>query len=51
MEKEKSIAEMLEDTCQQMCDNYCKYPTMYTSDEWENVFESICDKCPLMRLV
>lgn len=51
MNKEKSIAEVLEEVVQQMCDKYCKYPSMYTPEEWESVFEDICCKCPLMRLV
>lgn len=48
---EKSIARILEEVCNQMCDKYCKYPGMYSNEEWEDVFEDICDKCPLMRLV
>lgn len=51
IEKEKSIAKILEETCNEMCDKYCKYPGMYTPEGWENVFEDICNKCPLMRLV
>ena len=51
IEKEKNIAKILEETCNEMCDKYCKYPGMFTSEEWEDVFEDICDKCPLMKLV
>lgn len=48
---DKSIAEILEETANNMCDNYCKYPEKYTPEEWEQVFEDICSDCPLMRLV
>ena len=51
MDEDKSIARMLEEVCNQMCDKYCKYPGMYSREEWEDVFEDICDKCPLMRLI
>ena len=51
MDEEKSIAKILEEVCNEMCEKYCKYPDMYSPEEWENVFEDICDNCPLMKLV
>ena len=47
----ESIAEILEDVKQKMCDNYCKYTEQFDAAGNEDLFESdICKNCPLGRL-
>lgn len=41
-EKSKTVTDILEEIKQEMCDEYCKYPTL--------VDDSPCMKCPLTRL-
>ena len=49
-EKSKTITDILEEIKQEMCDEYCKYPTLV--DDREDLFadDSPCMKCPLTRL-
>lgn len=53
METEKSIAKILEETAEEICNNYCKWPDTY-DEEMEGCElseSSICKDCPLNRLV
>lgn len=50
MTENKSVTDIIEEVKGQICDRYCKYPSQYTSEEWEEVFEEICSDCPLDRL-
>lgn len=54
---EKSIIKIIEEVCEDMCTNYCKYPGMVSEaykgkkDEGEEMlYDHICEKCPLNRL-
>lgn len=46
----KTITDILEEVKQEICDDYCKYPTLV--DDREDLFadDSPCMKCPLTRL-
>lgn len=46
----KTVTDILEEIKQEMCDDYCKYPTLV--DDREDLFadDSPCMKCPLTRL-
>ena len=46
----KSVTRIIEEVCEKIYNNYCKYPEKYTRDEWDEVFDSICYDCPLNRL-
>ena len=51
--KPVSIAEQIENIKEEMCDNYCKMPYKYSSNEWLEVAyseDSPCISCPLNRL-
>ena len=56
MEKEKTVPEMIQEICDQICNDYCKYPDQVRSqvkdvDDAENTLMAIyCDGCPLQRL-
>lgn len=51
-EKEKTVAEIIEDVKTEICMNYCKYPVTWDEEkEGCQLFESdICKNCPLNRL-
>lgn len=40
----------IEEVKEAVCDSVCKYPAMYTVEEWEAVSEEVCSNCPLGRL-
>jgi hypothetical protein len=46
----KSVRDIIEEVTEEVCSNLCKYPTMYSPDEWEEKYEEICNKCPLNKL-
>ncbi len=52
MEKQKSITKIIEETAEEMCNNYCKWPEQW--DEEKEGFElcesDICKFCPLCDL-
>lgn len=50
MKENKTVVETIEEVKEAVCDNICKYPAMYTVDEWEAVCEEVCSNCPLGRL-
>lgn len=48
------IQEKLEECAAEICDKYCKYPSQYTEEEWDNLMEenkSPCNDCPFMKLL
>lgn len=48
--KSKTVTDILEEIKQEMCDEYCKYPTLVDSREDLFADDSPCMKCPLTRL-
>lgn len=50
--KEKTISQLLEEVANEICDHYCKYPMLYTSDNEsvELLVEEHCAECPLNRI-
>ena len=52
MDKPKTVAEMLLDIANDICNNYCKFPDIYDEQkEGVELCESeICANCPLNRL-
>lgn len=54
MEKQKTVADILGEVIQDMCDKYCKYPEEYVQKygaDDERMYGEVCDKCPLNKLV
>jgi len=49
----KSIVDILNETTEDICNNYCKYPSIWDEEkEGVELCESkICLNCPLNRLV
>lgn len=50
MDQNKSATKIIEEVIEAVCSRLCKYPDMYTPDEWEEKNEEICKDCPLDRL-
>lgn len=48
-----SIQEILEDIAIEICDKYCKYPSIWDEEKegCELCESEICQNCPLNRLV
>lgn len=40
----------METVKEDVCDTLCKYPGMYTAEEWEMSSDKVCCNCPLDRL-
>lgn len=49
-EELKTITDILEEVKQEMCDDYCKYPTLVNNREDLFADDSPCMGCPLTRL-
>ena len=49
-ERVKTVTDILEEVKQEMCDDYCKYPTIVNDREDLFADDSPCMKCPLTRL-
>lgn len=48
--EQKTIAQQIEEITSAICDNYCKWPSQYHSDEdTERMWDEHCNDCPLMR--
>lgn len=47
---EKSIREILEEVCADICNNYCKYRDTSDEDHLCSVLEEEGGSCPLERL-
>lgn len=53
MQKEtKTLIEIVEQIKADMCDNYCKWPSLYKGDEnaFDRLLDERCAHCPLNRL-
>lgn len=46
----KTVTDILEEVKQEMCDRYCKYPTLVNDREELFAEDGPCMKCPLNRL-
>lgn len=53
MEKQKTVADILCEVIQDMCDKYCKFPQEYenTGADDERMYDEKCSNCPLNKLV
>lgn len=49
-EKSKTVTDILEEVKQEMCDDYCKYPTIVNDREDLFADDSPCIECPLNKL-
>ena len=49
-EKSKTVTDILEEIKQEMCDGYCKYPTIVSDREDLFAKDGPCMKCPLNKL-
>lgn len=50
------ITKIIEDACNKICDNYCKYPAMPIpdgkSEDWLMTDDdSPCNDCPILKLI
>ena len=51
--KEKTVSQIIEEVKTEICDKYCRYPTMYDmddEDQYNEMIEKVCSNCPLDRL-
>lgn len=46
----KTVKDILEEVKQEMCDGYCKYPTIVSDREDLFAKDGPCMKCPLNKL-
>ena len=49
-EKSKTVTDILEEIKQEMCDGYCKYPTIVNDREELFAKDGPCMECPLNKL-
>ncbi len=49
-EKSKTVTDILEEIKQEMCDGYCKHPTIVNDREDLFAKDGPCTKCPLNKL-
>ena len=49
-EKSKTVTDILEEVKQEMCDGYCKYPTIVNDREELFAKDGPCMECPLNKL-
>ena len=52
-EQKKTVSEIIEEVKTEICDKYCRYPTIYNVDdegEFNEMMDKICANCPLDRL-
>nr|DAO92022.1 MAG TPA: hypothetical protein [Caudoviricetes sp.] len=49
-EKSKTVTDILEEVKQEMCDGYCKYPTIVNDREDLFAEDGPCAECPLNKL-
>ena len=47
--KPQTIAQIVEEVSEEICDHYCKWPEQYGDDE-SGLLNEKCDGCPLNRL-
>ena len=55
-QKEKSVAEIVEEVKSGICDHYCRFPFEYLdkygsgNEVYDRMIEEVCAECPLNRL-
>lgn len=49
MSDKPTISDIIEEVKTEICDNYCKYPDLFSAEE-EEVLLGMCEECPLGRL-
>lgn len=50
VKQKKTVTGIIEEVCEEMCNNYCKYTDMaYDHLDQDEIFEK-CEDCPLNRL-
>lgn len=52
-EKAKTVSQIIEEVKMEICDNYCRYSTIYNTDnedEYDEMIGKRCSNCPLDRL-
>ena len=51
-DKGKTVSEIIEEVKTEICDNYCRYTTIYNINdgEYDATMEEIYVNCPLSRL-
>lgn len=50
---DKTVAQIIEEVKEEMCDHYCKHIEKIQGggeEAFEKLVEEFCDKCPLNRL-
>ena len=53
----KTVADILQDVTDSICDNYCKWPDIYAAytrehdDDDTKLLKEKCGKCPLNKLI
>lgn len=47
-EKEQTVTGLLEEIVKDFCNNYCKYPCLYTDED--EMIEVRCERCPLNKI-
>ena len=50
-EKQQTVTEMIQKAVEKMCDEYCKFPQMYTEENEDKLYEEHCDGCVLNKLI
>lgn len=48
-----SVIKIIESVCEDICNDYCKYPEQWNPEEHDGAElddSGICDNCPLNRL-
>ena len=48
--EEKTVSKIMEEVIEEICDKYCKFPTIYEGKDEDELYDKHCDKCPLNRL-
>jgi len=48
----QTVTHLIESVCSEICDNYCKFPELYGSDDeaFDKLMQEHCNDCPLNRL-
>lgn len=48
----KTVQQMIDEVCGEICDRYCKWPSVYENEnaDEDKLCEEQCERCPLMRL-
>lgn len=47
---ENTVTQVIKSVKEEVCNKICKYPCLYSTEEWEEHYETICNNCPMDRL-